>query len=125
MKHNIQISFRTTNTIQKLLRPRTQTHNGGKTGVGLYRLVCNDCEMYYIGQTGRTFLHRYKEHLPKNSTNSESSSYARHLVTNSHTYTDFETNCRPLHICRKGGYMNAPSLKYTVRLKIHVNPATY
>lgn len=28
----------------------------------LYKIKCNDCDSYYIGQTGRTFQERYKEH---------------------------------------------------------------
>jgi hypothetical protein len=30
---------------------------------GVYQLKCLDCNKYYIGQTGRNFKQRYKEHI--------------------------------------------------------------
>ena len=51
LKHNILVSFRPTNNVQKLLRPETQQFKEKSTGV--YKMVCNDCDMVYIGQTGR------------------------------------------------------------------------
>ena len=32
-----------------------------KTGV-VYKVPCSDCQATYVGQTGRTLLHRIKEH---------------------------------------------------------------
>jgi hypothetical protein len=64
-KHaNIQIAYNTTNTIGNLLRQKQQynkldIHN--KSGV--YQLTCPDCNMKYIGQTGRSFQKRYQEHM--------------------------------------------------------------
>ena len=59
------------------------------------------------GQTGRPFKKRFREHLPKKEFSKTVSNYARHLMDNNHSYTDFTTNFQPLHICRKGNYMNA------------------
>lgn len=60
--------------------------------------------MFYIGQTGRTFKDRFKEHIPKPNSKS---TYAQHLINNNHNYTDFETNLQTLHICKKGKILDA------------------
>lgn len=52
-KHNIWVKFRTTNNIQKLVRPKIQKSIEEKTGV--YEMICDDCYMFYIGLTGRSF----------------------------------------------------------------------
>ena len=70
-------------------------------------LVCRDCCCFYIGQTGRAFKKRFKEHLPKKDPSRITSNYARHLVDNNHNYTDFASNFQPLHMCKKGRYMSA------------------
>jgi len=38
-------------------------NNNKKTLSGIYRLSCPDCNIAYVGQTGRDFHTRYKEHL--------------------------------------------------------------
>ena len=35
------------------------------------------------------------------------SNYAKHLASLNHNDTNFEANCKPLHICKKGRYMDA------------------
>jgi hypothetical protein len=59
---NIKIAFKATNTlkhhlIQKI--PTTDIYNRS----GVYLLKCNKWPLKYIGQTGRTFRTRFKEHI--------------------------------------------------------------
>jgi chromosome condensin MukBEF complex kleisin-like MukF subunit len=58
---NIKIAFRTKNTIQNLVKPRLQQDECENSGV--YQMRCMDCPLKYIGQTGRTFKTKYKEHI--------------------------------------------------------------
>ena len=88
---------------KKKLNNATRTSIEKRTGV--YKMICDDCDMHYIGQTGRGFFERYKEHLPTSISNTNKSNYAKHLVSLNHNYTNFEANCKPLHICKKGRYM--------------------
>lgn len=104
-KHNIMMTFRTTNNIQRLLHPKIPKDNKEKTGV--YKLTCDDCEGFYIGQSGRPLFQRFKEHVPKGSVNNNKSNYAKHLILKNHNYTDFSNNCKVLHTCNKGRYMYA------------------
>ena len=34
---------------------------------GIYKLNSNNCDMFYLGQTGRLFHKRFNKHLPTNN----------------------------------------------------------
>jgi len=62
---SIKISYTTNNTTGKILAARSahaQTHNRFRKS-GVYQLTCPDCNMKYIGQTGRSFRIRFQEHF--------------------------------------------------------------
>lgn len=105
-KNNMHVAFSTSNNLFGFLKPRNRpVPLESKSGV--YRLTCGSCDKFYIGQTGRSFGVRFKEHLPRNKDPATlSSNYARHLSEENHMYTNFDTNCKPLHLCQKGPYMN-------------------
>jgi hypothetical protein len=58
----IGISYRTKNNIKHLLRIK-ENNNRKYNLSGVYQLQCADCPRKYIGQTGRTFKIRFKEHI--------------------------------------------------------------
>jgi hypothetical protein len=61
---NINIAYNTKNTIEHILRPELSTATEHiYNNSSIYQLKCFDCPKKYIGQTGRTFKTRYKEHL--------------------------------------------------------------
>ena len=103
-KRTITVAFKTTNNIKKRLGQRTHIPDEEKTGV--YKLECDDCDKFYIGQTGRQSAERFKEHPPKSDISKTRSSYAQHLTLYNHKYSDFHTNFKLLHNCKKGAYMN-------------------
>ena len=86
-KYNITVTFKTNNNIQNVLR--TKRNKNPETCSGKYKIVCDDCDKFYIGQTGRGFKDRYIEHLPKKNVNNIKSSYAQHLMEYNHNYTSF------------------------------------
>jgi hypothetical protein len=45
-----------------------------------------DCPLKYIGQTGRTFKTRYKEHIQAIRNNNSNSGYSKHILSTGHTY---------------------------------------
>jgi hypothetical protein len=55
------IAFRGNNTIEKLLKPTSKVNK--YEGSVVYKLKCQTCSGVYIGQTGRNFKVRYKEHI--------------------------------------------------------------
>jgi hypothetical protein len=73
---NIRVQTKTIRTIRK------QSENEGSNKfnkLGIYILICTDCSMRYIGQTGGTFQTRFKEHIQAGRTNKQNSKYAQKL----------------------------------------------
>jgi hypothetical protein len=64
-KFNINVSFKTNNSLENCLK-RKNLFNGSndKYGqCGIYKMKCESCSKGYIGQTGRSFKVRFKEHV--------------------------------------------------------------
>ena len=77
---NLKIGYKTNNTIQK---PLTQTNTSASDkfdNCRIYQLTCLDCNKQYVGQTGRSFRTRYREHLRDFKYNSGNSKYEQHLI---------------------------------------------
>jgi hypothetical protein len=56
-KHtNLGITFKNTNTLQQLTKPKTDTKSLEQDKSGIYEPTCNTCHMSYTGQ-------RYQEHI--------------------------------------------------------------
>ena len=60
--------------------------------------------MRYLGQTGRSFLTRYREHY--RDYKSGTSKYAQHLLENSHSIGPIHNTMEILHVMRKGKLMD-------------------
>jgi hypothetical protein len=57
---------------------------------GIYQLNCLECPKKYIGQTGRKFKTRYKEHIQTTRNNGPDTGYSRHILDTGHTYGSIE-----------------------------------
>jgi hypothetical protein len=99
---NIIPAPRTTNKIERILKPKPQIRTDELKKTGVYKLNCSDCDKYYLGQTGRSFMKRLKEHKPNPKINPQKSKYAQHLVDNNHSYESIENNLEIVEICGKG-----------------------
>jgi hypothetical protein len=63
-KQNLEGAFKTKNNIRKVLSMNKVALQRTKYEIsGVYQLRCPDCNLVYIGQTGRQFKIRYHEHL--------------------------------------------------------------
>jgi hypothetical protein len=62
MNTEVRISYRTQNNIKHLLKineNKSYKYNLSE----VYQLQCADCPLKYVGQTGRTFEVRFREHI--------------------------------------------------------------
>lgn len=101
-KHNINIAFRTTNTLGKFIKNnKTKTKKEQKSGI--YQLNCGTCPKIYIGQTGRSFYKRIKEHKDCYRLQTNNSHYAKHLLEEAH---DFNSEFKILHTENKSLKLN-------------------
>jgi hypothetical protein len=76
-KTELGIALRTANTMKQHLGVKekmTDTYNF----TGVYIMDCRDCPLKYVGQTGRTFRTRYRDHI-------------REIKTNENTYNQNST----------------------------------
>ena len=97
-KLNINIAFKTNNSTGNLIiNNKTKLENNNKSGI--YQLTCSDCPKTYIGQSGRSFSKRIKEHYTNFIKKKTHSNYANHLIEYKH---NFNPNFQILHIENKG-----------------------
>jgi hypothetical protein len=117
----IQISYTTNNTINKILSTRpnqTQTHNQFNKN-GVYQLTCPDCNMKYIGQTGRPFHVRFHEHFRDFKHNNNKSKFAMHLLENKHSIGHI-SDMKILYTTTKGRFMDTVE-KFYIYKETHKN----
>lgn len=105
-KFNVKVAFKTNNNLSSILCPKIENHYMyNKSGV--YKISCDDCDNYYIGQTVN-FNKRFKNHMSAWKNNKpERSNVAKHLLDNKHKLKCIENNLSILQLCNKGNTMNA------------------
>jgi hypothetical protein len=69
-------------------------------------MKCMDCPLKYVGQTGRTFYTRYKEHIQAIRNNNSNSGYSNHTLNTGHTYVSITDTMDIIKTERKGKYLN-------------------
>ena len=85
-------AYTTNNTLQRHLTNKT-THNTKlekHTSTCVYKLKCNDCPKFYIGQTGRSFKTQYIEHIEALTQPLIKLNFAEHIFNTHHTHTNIE-----------------------------------
>lgn len=102
-KLGYKTAYKTTNKIEQKLK---YTKHKPPNDTGVYRINCNDCNKFYVGQTGRSFEKRFKEHISDIQKTEPKSNFAQHIKSEKHTYTDYNSNLTILHRIRKGQTLN-------------------
>ena len=73
---------------------------------GAYKLTCPDCNKAYRGQTWRSFIQRFNEHKNAFKTYSHMSSYAKHILEQSHSFGPIHKTMQILQYQGKGTHLN-------------------
>jgi hypothetical protein len=103
-KNSINVSFSCNSNLAKLLvRNKDPVEVSSRSGV--YSLSCDTCGANYVGQTGRPFFVRVKEHLSCIRLNKTESSFANHILDTGHAF-DKDKNVKYLHFFPKGRKLN-------------------
>jgi len=87
---NVGISFKITNTLQQLTKPKIVNNTQEQDKSGIYKLTCKTCKMSYIGQTRRSLKQRYKEHVRDITKETRKCAFAKHILNNKHEYGPIE-----------------------------------
>ena len=85
LKAYLRIELRTYNTIQRQLMQKQPTPDK-YTRTGTYNLTWRDWNKAYVGQTVGSYIERFNEHKNAFQTNSHLSSYAKHILEQSHSF---------------------------------------
>jgi predicted GIY-YIG superfamily endonuclease len=105
-KYNVSVAYKTSNNLSKFLHHSTEDESKFEKS-GIYKIQCNDCNSYYIGQT-QNFRKRFKEHISAWKNNKpDRSNVAKHLIQNNHTVHEIEKCLTIMKICPKGRNMSA------------------
>jgi hypothetical protein len=76
-----------------------------------------DCPLKYIGQMGRTFKTRYKEHIQAIRNNNSNSGYSKHILNTGHTYGSITDTKKALKTQRKGKHLNTLERYYIYKMR--------
>jgi hypothetical protein len=113
--YNVKIAYRTNNTILDCLRVKNRKPDKYESS-GVYELKCKSCPMKYVGQTGRNFKTRYREHILAIRNNNTTSRYAQHILETGHEYGTMEDILTIMQCERKGRRLNSLEQFYIHRL---------
>ena len=70
-----------------------------------YKLTCPDCNKVYVGQTGRSFAQRFKEHENAFRSSSNTSNYAKHILELPHLFGPIHETMQILQYQGKGAHL--------------------
>ncbi len=88
-KVNINISYKTDNTIYNKLITDKNTEEHNKNGV--YKIECPDCNKFYIGQTKKRLKDRFTQHFNAfKKPMIYKSNLATHSINNNHTFPNIK-----------------------------------
>ena len=103
--HNIKSTFKPPQKISSILPSPKDPIDPNKRKGAIYEIPCNDCDLVYVGETGRSFNTRKKEHQAdvkkeqKTLPGTHRTALSKHAITQNHTFNwnqskllQFETN---------------------------------
>jgi hypothetical protein len=87
-------------------------------------MKCLDCPLKYIGQTGRTFNIRYKEHIQAIRNNNSNLGYSTHTLNTGHTYGTITDTMDIVNIGKRGKHLHTLEKYHIYRISkdnLHMN----
>jgi predicted GIY-YIG superfamily endonuclease len=111
---NLKISYKTTNKSGHHLKPRVDSRDIYNQS-GIHQLQCSECPLKYIGQTGRTFRVRYREHIDAIRTNRQNSKFAHHSLETGHDYDTIDQTMEILQVEKTVPKLNKLKKKSYIR----------
>ena len=103
---SVNVSYTARNTIGRLLSQHSTPIQNEFDGSGVYQLTCPDCEMKYVGQTGRFSHIRFSEHFRDFKYANRKSRFSQHLLESNHSFGPIDSIMKILHSTNKGKQMD-------------------
>jgi len=112
----VEISYITNNRLEKLLQYNTTGTKKQYDRSGIYQLNCPSCDKKYIGQTGRPFHVRFREHRQDYRHMCRKSKFAQHLLDEGHDFGPMENVMDIVQYANKGRMMDTLEKFYIYEL---------
>jgi hypothetical protein len=103
---DIRITYTTRDNLRHLLNSQPYKKQDAYSKTGVYKLTRSECNKQYIGQTGRSFRGRYKEHAREYNYATNKSNYAKHLLDTQHPLKPIDDCMTTLDTTKKGSMLN-------------------
>ncbi len=114
---NINVAYKTQNTICKILAQHNTNSNIDKFSTcGMYQLTCIDCNMKYVGQRGRPLRVRYREHFRDFKFGNGNSKFAQNLIEHKHSIGPIDKITHTFHFVNKGSMLDTLEKDHIYRI---------
>lgn len=102
-KYNLKIAYRTNNNMKMLIGKQNTSKVDLYSKSGVYKLRCqgDKCPKFYVGQSGREFRIRFKEHL-QGVKHGRPSAFSSHVFEEDHPFKNIEENMEIMTTLSKG-----------------------
>jgi hypothetical protein len=109
------VAYTTNNNLGKLLEmQKAQTPNKLDKN-GIYQLTCLICHKRYVGQTGRSFHVRFREHYRDYKYANNKSKFAQHIIEEGDAFGPMNDIMDIVHIASKGRMLDTVERFYIYR----------
>jgi len=88
---------------------------------GVYQLECPSCNKKYIGQTGRPFRVRFREHYNDYKYGHNKSKFAQHVIDEGHSFGPMNEIMEVTHVAKKGRMLDTLEKFYVYKETKHGN----
>jgi hypothetical protein len=99
---DVKVAYTTNNSLGRLLAIKTDHKPDEYDRNGVYQLECPTCNKKYIGQTGRPFRVRFREHYNDYRHEHNRSKFAQHVLEEGHSFGPMNEVMKVVHFARKG-----------------------
>jgi hypothetical protein len=120
----VNIAFKCTNNLGKWLTQKPTNSNTDSEkyeACGVYSIKCRSCHSAYIGQTGRNFKTRFKEHVRDIAHNRSKTEYSLHILNKGHERAHNINEMEILEIKLKGHILNTLEKYHIFKCKKEYN----
>uniref|UniRef100_A0A8D9BBF2 Nicotine oxidoreductase n=1 Tax=Cacopsylla melanoneura TaxID=428564 RepID=A0A8D9BBF2_9HEMI len=100
-QHNINVTTKSAKSVFNKIKNNPTNNQDITKNSGVYQISCKECNTSYIGETGRQFKTRFKEHHADYIHERRKSLYAEHFIQTEHTYNTPSENFKILRNVNK------------------------
>jgi hypothetical protein len=111
----LKVAYTTNNNLGKVLEMQKTAKPSKFERNGVYQLTCPTCHKKYVGQNGRPFHVRFREHYRDYKYANNKSKFAQHVIEEGHAFGPTDNIMDIIHIANKGRMLDTLEKFYIYR----------